>query len=84
MFRLKCTAVFLSGNNEQNQNKQNFQVSKIFKVFQTFKKIKEIYKEIMSYTREDALKLNDEKIKIEKVTFIYFLREVYPPAFIRF
>ena len=27
-------------------------------------------KEIMSYTREDALKLNDEKIKIEKVSFI--------------
>ena len=64
--RLKCTAVFLPGNNEQNQNKRNFQVSKIFKSFPTFKKIKEI----MSYTREDALKLNDEKIKIEKVSFI--------------
>ena len=66
LFRLKCTAVFLPGNNEQNQNKRNFQVSKIFKSFPTFMKIKEI----MSYTREDALKLNDEKIKIEKVSFI--------------
>merc|ERR1711971_1109009 len=37
-------------------------ISRIFKSFPTFKKIKEI----MSYTREDALKLNDEKIKIEK------------------
>ena len=26
-------------------------------------------KEIMSYTREDALKLNDEKVKIETVSF---------------
>ena len=37
-----------------------------FKSFPTFTKIKGI----MSYTREDALKLNDEKIKIEKVSFI--------------
>ena len=63
---LKCSPVFTSGNNEQNQNKRNFQVSRIFKSFPTFKKIKEI----MSYTREDALKLNDEKIEIEKVSFI--------------
>ena len=63
---LKCSPVFTSGNNEQNQNKPNFQVSRIFKSFPTFTKIKEI----MSYTREDALKLNDEKIKIEKVSFI--------------
>merc|ERR1712051_592093 len=32
------------------------------RIFKSFTKIKEI----MSYTREDALKLNDEKIKIEK------------------
>lgn len=38
---------------------------RIFKSFPTFTKIKGI----MSYTREDALKLNDEKIKIEKVSF---------------
>ena len=35
-----------------------------FSNFARFKKIEEI----MTYTREDALKLNDEKTKIEKVS----------------